>query len=569
MNPTHYGNPTGGCQQDENPIQISSSNGIGTVCAVSCSDGVSSSCPADTPDSTSALWTYPRCQLFPAQNFCLLTCTDHTDCMNGAFCLVPSSSDNLKTCLYPVVTNVSPSASSSLQLDDGEYCSYNSDCVSNSCKFRCCGVAGKTEGTTYCDNDGDSAECGEGYYLSSDFPKRCEWSGTNNNIQTPSSFDDSTSSSNDDNALEVGLWIFILSLALMLFVYVCYIKRANWRWNCGCPYGIWIFGEPKKFKFKRRQRWTENPTVAAVQPPRYEQKISGDGSSPCERKSCCCVGENHFSTLNRGKRWTCYTCDGVVEDSLRIQTEESWKMQIEAIEAAAYQPRNGQTTREIIARASHRRGVTVEFLCQFTIQHNCWDWETEDVVYKLIKLATVSQRCPFADLASVHSGPSDVFVSHCWKAKWGTMVAAVVDTLPPSAFVWVDAFAVRQWPGRSKEIDFRGVVNLVSGVLVVSQSTPSLKKMGMKASRNIIAGKAGLTQEEQKRNPFFRIWCLVEIESGRNHSKPIVFKCGTAQAAPNHPPGCCCGANHSYLKDDTTQLRFMEYIADINLAKAS
>ena len=62
---------------------------------------------------------------------------------------------------------------------------------------------------------------------------------------------------------------------------------------------------------------------------------------------------------------------------------------IREIDTAASQPTSGETKKEVVANASVHRGVTVELLLQFTLHHDCWEWKTRDVIYKLIKLYTV------------------------------------------------------------------------------------------------------------------------------------------------------------------------------------
>ena len=132
--------------------------------------------------------------------------------------------------------------------------------------------------------------------------------------------------------------------------------------------------------------------------------------------------------------------------------------------------------KEVAAISSYSRGVTVEWLLLFTQTHNCWDWPTSRVNAEIIKPATVNQRCRYVELDHMKSqqipGKADIFVSHTWGAKWGTLVAAVVDTCPPSARIWCDIFAVRQWPGSSYDLDFCGVIERVSGVLIVSEAVP-------------------------------------------------------------------------------------------------
>ena len=43
-------------------------------------------------------------------------------------------------------------------------------------------------------------------------------------------------------------------------------------------------------------------------------------------------------------------------------------------------------------------------------------------------------------------GEADSFGSHYWGATWGHLVASLADQADPNRRVWIDIFAVRQWP---------------------------------------------------------------------------------------------------------------------------
>ena len=61
-----------------------------------------------------------------------------------------------------------------------------------------------------------------------------------------------------------------------------------------------------------------------------------------------------------------------------------------------------------------------------------------------------ASRCRFVDLPEVRAkgcvGEADSFGSHCRDATWGHLVASLADQADPSRRVWIDIFAVRQWP---------------------------------------------------------------------------------------------------------------------------
>eukprot|EP01050_Picozoa_sp_SAG11_P007031 SAG11_NODE_572_length_8445_cov_7.136353_3_plen_292_part_00 len=113
-------------------------------------------------------------------------------------------------------------------------------------------------------------------------------------------------------------------------------------------------------------------------------------------------------------------------------------------------------------------GFPVELLVAFTDAHGCWDWTTERVNRDIVRPACASLRCRYAELPSmaVHVGPADAMVSHCWAANWGTLVTAALCGAGCGRKVWVDIFAVRQFPGNVADLDFRGVVRSISIVIL-------------------------------------------------------------------------------------------------------
>ena len=102
---------------------------------------------------------------------------------------------------------------------------------------------------------------------------------------------------------------------------------------------------------------------------------------------------------------------------------------------------------------------------------NCWKWTTWEVVQFLVKpLTELEGRCRFADLPEVRpfTGAATVFISHCWGGRWGDLVAAACCGADANRFVWIDIFAVRQWPGNGADLDFRGILAGCTAVIVAS-----------------------------------------------------------------------------------------------------
>ena len=118
-------------------------------------------------------------------------------------------------------------------------------------------------------------------------------------------------------------------------------------------------------------------------------------------------------------------------------------------------------------------GIRVDVLIAFAIDHNCWDWPTWRVVRDIIRPATRSTRCRYGDLPGMkennYFGPATVFGSHTWSAPFGNLVAAVSQGARYDRYVWIDIFAVRQWPGSMADLNFRSVIE-TSTAMVVSVS---------------------------------------------------------------------------------------------------
>ena len=61
-------------------------------------------------------------------------------------------------------------------------------------------------------------------------------------------------------------------------------------------------------------------------------------------------------------------------------------------------------------------------------------------------------------------------MSHCWGSTFGDLIAAACHGARSDRYVWIDIFAVRQWPGNGADLDFRGVIGKCKA-LVLSMST--------------------------------------------------------------------------------------------------
>ena len=186
------------------------------------------------------------------------------------------------------------------------------------------------------------------------------------------------------------------------------------------------------------------------------------------------------------------------------------------------------------AHADRLQGLSmrVDVLIKFAYDHDCWDWPTWQVVRDIIVPATRETRCRYADLPSVseYVGPATVFMSHCWGANFGDLVGAACHGARKDRFVWIDIFAVRQWPGNVADLDFRGVIDRCTSVVMSCSPVVVLKEFEVgKLQNNIdvfLATPEG--QAAKKILPTFRLWCIVEIAAAIERNVAIVVKGGRA-----------------------------------------
>ena len=175
----------------------------------------------------------------------------------------------------------------------------------------------------------------------------------------------------------------------------------------------------------------------------------------------------------------------------------------------------------------HQCGVTIEWLLAFTNHHNLWNWPTWKVNRLIIKPATQKTRCRYSHLPEMkeHIGPANVFLSHCWGAPFGDVVACAVRT---GSIVWLDLFAVRQWPGREADLCFQQIVKRCNAIVVSVSVNETLREnpIGIDA---LITGQIDSQHMKlmQRTVSLCRLWCILEIFGAIMHDKPIVVRYGS------------------------------------------
>jgi len=158
-------------------------------------------------------------------------------------------------------------------------------------------------------------------------------------------------------------------------------------------------------------------------------------------------------------------------------------------------------------------------------------------------------------------GPATTFISHCNKAKFGVLVAALCDGgADLTRRVWVDIFTVRQWPSSKNDLHFEVVIEQCPSFMVISPSLEEVRNMNesdMLSRRFPAAAKAQV--------PFFRIWCLYEIYYAAKFDKPIGMKGGSCQLEE----GCEGQQPIMSFESDEDMLYNMSFAIDVDQAEAT
>ena len=102
-------------------------------------------------------------------------------------------------------------------------------------------------------------------------------------------------------------------------------------------------------------------------------------------------------------------------------------------------------------------------------------------------------------------------------------VAALAHVLADHQHVWVDIFAVRQWPGNGADIDFAPVVREAKGLVLVARHVQEVEDMDY---LDMIARH--VPEEAFRTCAFFRLWCVVELAAALRYRKPVVMLVGAA-----------------------------------------
>ena len=279
------------------------------------------------------------------------------------------------------------------------------------------------------------------------------------------------------------------------------------------------------------------------------------------------VARNSYAVHWKGNpqpwRWMCRDGSPAVDDAAMIEREERAKAVAEADDA-------GSVMRGVHSERLRGYGLRVEFLLAFTRAHNCWEWPTWRVQRDLIKPATEGRgRCRYAELreATPYTGPATVFISHCWGASWGSLVMAACVGARRDRVVWIDLFAVRQWPGNGEDLDFRGVIRgctalLVAAPVIAGEISRRFVAKDERAISNFLASDEGGAAKKQLFS--FRLWCVVELHSALAQGIPVIVSAGEVVRESD-----AVVAYRTYTKSTHFLLQNLERMLDVESAECA
>ena len=175
----------------------------------------------------------------------------------------------------------------------------------------------------------------------------------------------------------------------------------------------------------------------------------------------------------------------------------------------------------------HGLGIKTSALIAFGFAHGCLEWPVWQVVRDIIVPATRDNRCRYGELPEHKHlfSKATVFMSHCWGASFGDLIGAACHGASKDRVVWIDIFAVRQWPGNIADLDFRGVISRCGAMIVSVSPVDGLNDLETEHERvAFLVSEKGIAAK--KILAFFRLWCVVEIAAAVENKKPIIVKGG-------------------------------------------
>jgi ankyrin repeat protein len=229
-----------------------------------------------------------------------------------------------------------------------------------------------------------------------------------------------------------------------------------------------------------------------------------------------CCSHNHVEKWEDNYR--CTDCCQEITDPVRLQKEKY--METFATEDA---PSDGVSR----GKLSQLRGLPIWWIVDWTVERDCWALPTWRVRRDFILPETNGSRSRYVDLPKLTTtgltGPATTYICHSWGACWGDLVAALCDgNADRNRRVWIDLFAVRQWPSLLPDFDAETTICECSAFMLIFPTVLSLD------SRTLTT--KGLSGHNRDPNPFRRLWCLYELHIAatiaRSKDMSIIFKGG-------------------------------------------
>jgi len=212
----------------------------------------------------------------------------------------------------------------------------------------------------------------------------------------------------------------------------------------------------------------------------------------------------------------CSGCYKEISDPERVQSEKELMNKIGASDPS--EPTD-----------SVNRGISIAFLVILCQTFDLYEVTTGEVLRNFIVPLTSGSRCRFVELEEMKKsgvvGQATTFISHCNKAEFGVLVAALCDGgADLTRRVWVDIFTVRQWPSSKSDLHFEVVIEQCPSFMVICPFLEEVRKMNWE---DVISRRFPAAAKAQV--AYFRIWCLYEIFYAAKFNKPIGMKCGGRQ----------------------------------------
>jgi len=156
------------------------------------------------------------------------------------------------------------------------------------------------------------------------------------------------------------------------------------------------------------------------------------------------------------------------------------------------------------------------------------------------------------------TGEPRAFVSHTWKAPFADLVAAVSFVLQSNDYVWVDIFAVRQWPGNDADLDFDCCIRQAPCFLLVGKHIPEVASLDLEVLRSNMKEKPPLPDTALQWCAFFRVWCLVELDASLRYGKTTLMLIGANDGERGFVPNDGMINNLLHLIDVTKAVASVE-----------